>query len=335
MTTRIGINGFGRIGRLVLRALLERRDHNFEIVAINDLAAPTMNAYLLKYDSVHGPLAAEVTATEDALIIDGNKIKTFQELNPAALPWGDLGVDLVFECSGVFASKDKASAHLKGGAKQVLISAPATDVDLTVVYGVNHTLINASHQIISNASCTTNCLAPLAKILDDTCGIKQGFMTTIHAYTGDQRLIDTAHEDPRRARAAGLSMIPTSTGAARAVGLVLPNLKGKIDGTAIRVPTPNVSVVDFKFVAKQQITIERINAAFESAAGGLFKGILSTTREPLVSIDFNHSAYSSNVDLTQTHVIEGEFCRVLSWYDNEWGFANRMIDTGTVMAAAA
>jgi glyceraldehyde-3-phosphate dehydrogenase (EC 1.2.1.12) len=335
MKTRIAINGFGRIGRLVLRALLERQDHHFEIVAINDLAASTMNAYLLKYDSVHGTLAAEVTATEDALVIDGNLIKIFQERDPAALPWGDLGIDVVFECSGVFTSKDKAAAHLRGGAKKVLISAPATDVDLTVVYGVNHTLIDGSHQIISNASCTTNCLAPLAKILDDTCGIKHGFMTTIHAYTGDQRLIDTAHSDPRRARAAGLSMIPTSTGAARAVGLVLPNLKGKIDGTAIRVPTPNVSVVDFKFVAKQPVTSEALNAAFTSAAGGLFKGILSTTQEPLVSIDFNHSAYSSNVDLTQTQVIDGEFCRVLSWYDNEWGFANRMIDTGGVMAAAA
>jgi glyceraldehyde 3-phosphate dehydrogenase len=335
MKTRIAINGFGRIGRLVLRALLERRDHHFEIVAINDLAASTMNAYLLKYDSVHGTLAAEVTATEDALVIDGDLIKIFQERDPAALPWGDLGIDVVFECSGVFTSKDKAAAHLRGGAKKVLISAPATDVDLTVVYGVNHTLIDGSHKIISNASCTTNCLAPLAKILDDTCGIKHGFMTTIHAYTGDQRLIDTAHSDPRRARAAGLSMIPTSTGAARAVGLVLPNLKGKIDGTAIRVPTPNVSVVDFKFVAQQPVTSEALNAAFTSAAGGLFKGILSTTQEPLVSIDFNHSAYSSNVDLTQTQVIDGEFCRVLSWYDNEWGFANRMIDTGGVMAAAA
>ena len=326
----IAINGFGRIGRLVLRAISEQENTaNINVVAINDLSPPETNAHLFKYDSIHGVynravvLCAETKKTMD---IGFGPIKILQERDPAKLPWSDLGVDLVLECSGIFTSKEAASKHLKAGAKKVIISAPSADAELTVVYGVNHQDIAAEHNIISNASCTTNCLAPVAKVLHEACGIKHGFMTTIHAYTGDQRIIDTNHKDLRRSRAAGISMIPTSTGAARAVGLVLPELKGKIDGTAIRVPTPNVSVVDFKFTSNNQTSIKELNAAVLNAANGSLKGILSATDLPLVSIDFNHNPHSSIIDLNQTQVIEGSFCRVLSWYDNEWGFANRMVD---------
>lgn len=331
---KIAINGFGRIGRLVLRALREQNITDLVIVAINDLSPPETNAHLFKYDSLHGVYPGPVVMDAGAgrsMDIGTGEIKLFQERDPAKLPWGGLGIDIVFECSGVFASKEKSSAHLTAGAKKVIISAPASGVDLTVVYGVNHDKITAENDIISNASCTTNCLAPLAKILNESCGIKHGFMTTIHAYTGDQRLVDTHHSDLHRSRAAALSMIPTSTGAARAVGLVLPELAGKIDGTAIRVPTPNVSVVDFKFVSKKPTTAEDINAAFKAAEAGPLKGILQTNEVPLVSIDFNHNPHSSIADLTQTQVLEREFCRVLSWYDNEWGFANRMIDTARVV----
>lgn len=331
MRKRIAINGFGRIGRLALRALAERQMDGLEVVAINDLADPKANGHLFKYDSVHGPYQRSLTASETTLDIGYGLIKMFQERTPENLPWKELGVDLVFECSGVFTSRDKATTHLKAGAKRVLISAPANDADLTVVYGVNDDKITDQHTVLSNASCTTNCLAPLAKILHETCGIEQGFMTTIHAFTGDQRLVDTYHSDLRRARSAPLAMIPTSTGAARAVGLVLPDLKGKIDGTAIRVPTPNVSVVDFKFTSRQETTIETLNSALVKAAQGSLKGILDTVSLPLVSVDFNHNAHSSIVDLLETQVIGGKFCRVLSWYDNEWGFSNRMIDTAKVI----
>lgn len=331
---KIAINGFGRIGRLVLRALIERDVTDLEVIAINDLSPPETNAHLFKYDSLHGIYSGPVVLcaeTARSLDIGKGEIKLFQERDPAKLPWGDLGVDIVFECSGVFASKEASSAHLKAGAKKVIISAPASGVDRTVVYGVNHEGLNPSHDIISNASCTTNCLAPLAKVLEETCGIEKGFMTTIHAYTGDQRLVDTHHSDLHRSRAAATSMIPTSTGAARAVGLVLPELKGKIDGTAIRVPVANVSVVDFKFTSKKNTTVDEINKALKNAAATYLSGILETNELPLVSIDFNHNPHSSIVDLAQTQVVEGDFCRVLSWYDNEWGFSNRMIDTARIM----
>lgn len=327
MKKRVAINGFGRIGRLVLRAFAERTDLPFEVVAINDLATPEMNAHLFKYDSVHGTYRQSLETTDKTLDIGFGPIQMYQEANPAQLPWGQQNIDLVFECSGRFTERDKAQKHCEAGAQKVLISAPATDVDLTVVYGVNHTAIQPSHTIISNASCTTNCLAPVAAVLHQTIGIERGFMTTIHAYTGDQRLVDTCHQDPYRARSATLSMIPTSTGAARAVGLVLPELKGKIDGTAIRVPTPNVSVVDFKFDAKRATTVEEINQALTGASQETLEGVLATTKAPLVSIDFNHDSHSSTVALTQTQVVDGTFCRVLSWYDNEWGFANRLLDT--------
>lgn len=327
---KIAINGFGRIGRLVLRAIVERKATDCQVVAINDLSPPETNAHLFKYDSIHGQYPGPVVLcaqTGRSLDIGLGEIKLFQERDPRQLPWNDLGVDIVFECSGAFTSKESAEAHIKAGAKKVIISAPASGVDMTVVYGVNHEKLNASHDIISNASCTTNCLAPLAKVLEELCGIEKGFMTTIHAYTGDQRLVDTHHSDLHRSRAAALSMIPTSTGAARAVGLVLPELKGKIDGTAIRVPTANVSVVDFKFTSKKKTTVDDINKALKEAAATHLSGILETNELPLVSIDFNHNPHSSVADLTQTQVVEGDFCRVLSWYDNEWGFSNRMIDT--------
>jgi glyceraldehyde 3-phosphate dehydrogenase len=332
-TLRIAINGFGRIGRLTLRALLESAAQDIHVVAINDLSAPKTNAHLFKYDSIHGPFKGHVALQDTALILEGHpNIAFLQERNPEDLPWSDLNVDIVFECSGVFTTRDTAAAHLKAGAKRVIISAPATDVDLTVVCGVNDTTLTKDHHVISNASCTTNCLAPIAKVLHETCGIKHGFMTTIHAFTGDQRLVDTNHSDLHRARAATQSMIPTSTGAARAVGLVLPELKGKIDGTAIRVPTPNVSVVDFKFVANRPVTADEINTALQKAATvGPLKGILGICDLPLVSIDFNHNPLSSIADITQTHVVDSTFCRVLSWYDNEWGFSNRMLDTARVM----
>jgi len=334
MTTRIAINGFGRIGRLVLRAALANGRKDVEFVALNDLADAQTNAHLLKYDSVHGRFDGSVAVDGGDLIIDGARIKGVQGADPANLPWGDLGVDVVMECSGRFTKREDAAKHLAAGAKKVLISAPATDEDLTVVYGVNHGELKAAHAIVSNASCTTNCLAPVASVLEKTVGIERGFMTTIHSYTGDQRVVDTAHKDLHRARAAAMNMIPTSTGAAKAVGKVLPSLKGKLDGTAIRVPTPNVSVIDFTFDAKRPTTADEIKAAMTAAAGGELKGILGVYDEPLVSGDFNHDPRSSIFALNEVKVIEGAFVRVLSWYDNEWGFSNRMSDTAAAMMAA-
>ncbi|WP_135076502.1 type I glyceraldehyde-3-phosphate dehydrogenase [Terasakiella sp. SH-1] len=332
MTVRVAINGFGRIGRLCLRALIESNRDDIEVVAINDLGPVDTNAHLLKYDSVHGVLPAEISASEDALVINGKAIKCTAERNPAELPWAELNVDIVYECTGIFVSKDAAQAHIDAGAKKVLISAPGKDVDLTVVYGVNHDKLTNDHKIVSNASCTTNCLAPVADVLNKTVGITKGYMTTVHSYTGDQRTVDTLHSDLRRARAAALSLIPTSTGAAKAVGLVLPELSGKLDGSAIRVPTPNVSMVDLTFEAARETTAEEINAAIKEAAEGRLKGVLGAYDAPLVSIDFNHNANSSAFDLTQTTVMEGTFVRILSWYDNEWGFSNRMSDTAIAMA---
>jgi len=331
MTVRVGINGFGRIGRLVLRAAAEAGRDDIEFVAINDLGDAEANAHLLKYDSVHGTFPGEVTATADGIDVGKGPIKVLAERDPAKLPWGDLGVDVALECTGIFASKEKASAHLTAGAKRVLVSAPASGADLTVVYGVNHDKLEAAHTVVSNASCTTNCLAPVADVLHKAIGIERGFMTTIHAYTGDQRIVDTLHSDLRRARAAALSMIPTSTGAARAVGLVLPELDGKLDGTAIRVPTANVSLVDLTFTAARATTAEEVNAAMAEAAAGRLAGVLAVNEAPLVSTDFNHNPASSTFDATQTQVIDGTFVRVLSWYDNEWGFSNRMSDTAVLL----
>ncbi len=331
MTIRVAINGFGRIGRNVLRAIAESGRKDIEVVAANDLGPVETNAHLLRYDSVHGRFPKEVTVKGDAISIDGKAIKITAERDPSKLPWKDLGVDIALECTGIFTAKDKASAHLTAGAKRVLVSAPADGADLTVVYGVNHDKLTKDHLVVSNASCTTNCLAPAVKVLNDLIGIETGFMTTIHAYTGDQPTLDTMHKDLYRARAAALSMIPTSTGAAKAIGLVLPELKGKLDGVSIRVPTPNVSVVDFKFVAKKAASVEEINAAFKAAAAGPLKGILGTTSYPNVSIDFNHDPHSSTIALDQTKVQNGNFVRVLTWYDNEWGFSNRMADTAVAM----
>lgn len=334
MAVRVAINGFGRIGRLAMRAALESGRDDVEFVAINDLGTPDVNAHLLQYDSVHGRFPGEVKAKKGGISIDGGEpIKSFAVRNPEDLPWGELDIDVVMECTGIFASKDAASAHLKAGAKKVLISAPASGVDLTVVYGVNHRKITKKHDIISNASCTTNCLAPVAHVLHEAFGIKSGYMTTIHAYTGDQRLQDTLHSDMRRARAAAMSLIPTSTGAARAVGLVLPELQGKLDGTAIRVPTSNVSLVDLKFIPGKKAKPEEVNAAIKKAARGKLKGVLGVNEAPLVSVDFNHSNYSSVFDATQTQVVTGGLVRVMSWYDNEWGFSNRMSDTAVALAA--
>ncbi len=334
MAIKVAINGFGRIGRLVLRALVESGRSDIEVVAINDLADGKTNAHLLKYDSVHGRAPFEVGVADGALIVGGRSIKTLQQRDPAALPWGELGVDVALECSGIFTKRDDAAKHIAAGAKKVLISAPATDEDLTVVYGINHDQLTAAHQIVSNASCTTNCLAPVAAVLQDAIGIERGFMTTIHSYTGDQRIVDTMHKDLHRARAAALNIIPTSTGAAKAIGKVLPALKGKLDGTSIRVPSPNVSVVDFKFVASRPTTAEEVNAAITAAAEGRLKGILGAYDEPLVSSDFNHDTRSSIFALNETKVIDGTLVRVLSWYDNEWGFSNRMGDTVAAMMAA-
>jgi len=331
MTVRVAINGFGRIGRLVARALYESGRKDIEIVAINDLADAATNAHLLKYDSVHGRFPFPVELDGNDLVIDGHKIKSVQQRDPAQLPWKELGIDIAFECSGIFTSKEKASLHLQAGAKKVLISAPATDEDLTVVYGVNHDKLTAEHKIVSNASCTTNCLAPVAFVLNNAIGIEKGFMTTIHSYTGDQNTVDTAHKDLHRARAAALNMIPTSTGAAKAVGKVLPELNGKLDGTSIRVPTPNVSVVDFKFIAKRATTKEEVIEAIKKAADGPLKGILGYYTDPLVSSDFNHNPLSSVFAINEAKVLDGNLVRVLSWYDNEWGFSNRMLDTATVM----
>ena len=331
MTVRLAINGFGRIGRLVLRAIHESRRKDVKVVAINDLGSVESNAHLLRHDSVHGPFPGTVKALKDGIDIGHGKIAVFAERDPAKLPWGRLKIDVVLECTGIFTKREQAAAHLNAGAKRVLISAPATGADLTVVYGVNHDKLRRAMTVVSNASCTTNCLAPVAKVLNDAIGIEQGYMTTIHAYTGDQPVHDTLHKDPRRARGAALSMIPTSTGAARAVGEVLPELNGRLDGTAIRVPTANVSMIDFHFTTKRKTSIEEIHAAVAAAAKGTLKGILATTDEPLVSVDFNHTAASSNFDLTQTQVLGGKLCRVLAWYDNEWGFSNRMADTAAAL----
>jgi glyceraldehyde 3-phosphate dehydrogenase len=333
MTVRVAINGFGRIGRLVLRSIVEHARRDIEVVAINDLGPVETNAHLLRYDSVHGRFPGVVTSGEDWIDVGYGKIKVTAIRNPAELPHKDLNVDIAFECTGIFTSKEKASAHLTAGAKRVLVSAPCDEADKTIVYGVNHDAITADDLVLSNASCTTNCLAPIAKVINDLVGIERGYMTTIHSYTGDQPTLDTMHKDLYRGRAAALSMIPTSTGAAKAVGLVLPALKGKLDGSSIRVPTPNVSVVDLKFVPGRDTTKDEINAALKAAAeAGPLKGILAVTNEPLVSIDFNHIPASSTAALAQTQVIEGKLGRVLSWYDNEWGFATRMADTALVMA---
>ena len=331
MTVRVAINGFGRIGRNVVRAIYESGRKDIEVVAINDLGPVETNAHLLRYDSVHGRFPHEVKVEGDAINIGRDKFKVTAVKDPAQLPWKELGVDIALECTGIFTAKDKASAHLTAGAKRVLISAPGENSDLTVVFGVNHDKLTKDHIIVSNASCTTNCLAPVAQVLNNAIGIDHGFMTTIHAYTGDQPTLDTMHKDLYRARAAALSMIPTSTGAAKAVGLVLPELKGKLDGVAIRVPTPNVSVVDFKFVAKKKTSIEEVNAAIKAAADGRLKGILGYTNDPNVSIDFNHNPNSSTFHMDQTKVLEGTFVRILTWYDNEWGFSNRMSDTAVAM----
>ncbi|CZT33084.1 type I glyceraldehyde-3-phosphate dehydrogenase [Rhizobium sp. DKSPLA3] len=332
MTVKVAINGFGRIGRNVLRAIVESGRTDIEVVAINDLGPVETNAHLLRYDSIHGKFPATVEVQGDAIVINGGKpIKVTAVRNPAELPHKDLGVDIALECTGIFTARDKAAAHLQAGAKSVIISAPADGADLTVVYGVNHDQLTKEHTVISNASCTTNCLVPVVKVLNDVIGIDHGFMTTIHSYTGDQPTLDTMHKDLYRARAAALSMIPTSTGAAKAVGLVLPELKGKLDGTSIRVPTPNVSVVDFKFVAKRDTSVAEINDAIKAAADGKLKGILGYTDEPLVSRDFNHDSHSSIFAIDQTKVLEGNFVRILSWYDNEWGFSNRMCDTAVAM----
>ena len=331
MAVRVAINGFGRIGRLVLRSIIESGRKDIQVVAINDLGPVETNAHLLRYDSVHGRFPGEVKTKGDRMIVDGQDLKVTAIKNPAELPHKELGVDIALECTGIFTSKEKAAAHLAAGAKRVLISAPADNVDLTVVYGVNHQKLTREHIIVSNASCTTNCLAPVAKVLNDTIGIEHGFMTTVHSYTNDQPSLDQLHKDLYRGRAAAVSMIPTSTGAAKAVGLVLPELKGKLDGVAIRVPTPNVSVVDLKIVAKRATTIEEINAAMIRAAGQELKGVLDIVDAPLVSIDFNHNPASSSFALDQTKVVSGTFVRVMSWYDNEWGFSNRMADTAVAM----
>lgn len=331
MTVRVVINGFGRIGRNVLRAIAETGRKDIEVVGINDLGPVETNAHLLRYDSVHGRFPGEVTVKGDTISVGNSAIKVTAIKDPATLPWKELGVDVAMECCGIFTSKEKASAHLTAGAKRVLVSAPADGADLTVVYGVNHDKLRKDHKVVSNGSCTTNCLAPVAKVINDAVGIETGFMTTIHAYTGDQPTLDTLHKDLYRARAAALSMIPTSTGAAKAIGLVLPELKGKLDGVAIRVPTPNVSVVDLKVVAKKSTTKEEINDAVKRAAEQQLKGILNYTNDPNVSIDFNHDAHSATLHMDQTKVMNGTLVRVMAWYDNEWGFSNRMSDTAVAM----
>ncbi|MEP9396545.1 type I glyceraldehyde-3-phosphate dehydrogenase [Mesorhizobium sp. KR2-14] len=332
MAVRVAINGFGRIGRNILRAIIESGRTDIEVVAINDLGPVETNAHLLRYDSVHGRFPGTVTVKGDTMVVDDlPPIRVTAIRNPAELPHAELEVDIVLECTGIFTSKEKASAHLAAGARRVLVSAPADGADLTVVYGVNDDKISKEHVVVSNASCTTNCLGPVAKVLHEAIGIERGFMTTIHSYTGDQPTLDTMHKDLYRARAAALSQIPTSTGAAKAVGLVLPELKGKLDGVAIRVPTPNVSVVDFKFVPSRPTTVEEVNEAMKAAAGGRLKNILAIVDEPLVSIDLNHNPASSSFALDQTKVIEGNLVRVMSWYDNEWGFSNRMADTAAAI----
>jgi len=336
MAVRVAINGFGRIGHNILRAHYETKRHSeIQIVAINDLGDINTNAHLTRYDSTHGKFPGEVAISGNDMIVNGDKIRVVAERDPKNLPWKEMNVDVVMECTGFFASKEKASAHLEGGAKKVLISAPATDVDATIVYGVNHQILKASHTIISNASCTTNCLAPLAKVLHEGIGIEKGLMNTIHSYTNDQALLDVHHSDIRRSRAAAHSMIPTKTGAALAVGLVLPELNGKLDGFAVRVPTMNVSVVDFTFTAKRNTTIEEVNKLIQTAAAkGPLAGILEVNEEPLVSVDFNHNPASSIFDVSYTKVIQGNLVKVLAWYDNEWGFSNRMLDVAVAFMAA-
>ncbi|HYA72215.1 MAG TPA: type I glyceraldehyde-3-phosphate dehydrogenase [Roseiarcus sp.] len=331
MAIKVAINGFGRIGRNILRAIVESGRTDIRVVAINDLGPVETNAHLLRFDSVHGRFPHEVAVSGDTINVGGGAIKVTAIKDPAQLPHKELGVDIALECTGIFTARDKAAAHLTAGAKRVIVSAPSDGADLTVVYGVNHDKLTKDHLVISNASCTTNCLAPVAKVLNDAIGIDHGFMTTIHSYTGDQPTLDTLHKDLYRARAAALSMIPTTTGAAKAVGLVLPELKGKLDGSAIRVPTPNVSVVDLKFVAKRATSKEEINDAIKAAANGSLKGILGATDKPNVSVDFNHDSHSSVFHLDQTKVIDGTFVRILSWYDNEWGFSNRMADTAVAL----
>ncbi len=333
MAVKVAINGFGRIGRNVLRAIVESGRTDIEVVAVNDLGPVETNAHLLRHDSVHGRFPAKVEVDGDTITINGGKpIKVTAIRDPKELPWKELGIDVAMECTGIFTAKEKASMHLEAGAKRVLVSAPASGADKTIVYGVNSDALTKDDLVVSNASCTTNCLAPVAYVLNETVGIEKGFMTTIHSYTGDQPTLDTMHKDLYRARAAAMSMIPTSTGAAKAVGLVLPELNGKLDGVAIRVPTPNVSVVDLKFIAKRETTVEEINAAIREAAHGKLKGILGYTDESLVSIDFNHDPHSSTFHMDQTKVMDGTLVRVMSWYDNEWGFSNRMSDTAVAIA---
>jgi len=336
MAIKVGINGYGRIGRNILRALYESgRTGEIQIVAINDLGDAKTNAHLTRYDTAHGKFNGTVAVDGDSIVVNGDRIRVLAERDPSKLPWGQLGVDIVFECTGIFTTKAKASAHLAGGAKKVLISAPGgADVDATIVYGVNHNVLKAEHTVVSNASCTTNCLAPLAKVLHDAIGIQHGLMTTIHAYTNDQVLTDVYHEDLRRARSATMSMIPTKTGAAAAVGLVLPELKGKLDGFAIRVPTINVSLVDLTFTPNRPTTVDEINALIKAAAAGPLKGVLAYTEAPLVSVDYNHDPASSTYDATLTKVIDGTIVKVCSWYDNEWGFSNRMLDTALAWSKA-
>ena len=331
MNVRVAINGFGRIGRNILRAIHESKRRDIQVVGINDLGPVATNAHLLRYDSVHGPFPGTVRVRRGALDIGRGPIRVTAEREPEKLPWRELGIDIALECTGLFANREAAGQHLKAGAKRVLISAPASGVDLTVVYGVNHRKLGKSHTVVSNASCTTNCLAPVAQVLNQAVGIAQGFMTTVHAYTSDQPVLDTLHQDPRRGRAAGTSMVPTSTGAARAVGLVLPELAGRLDGTAVRVPVANVSMIDLTIIARRKTTVDEVNEAVRKAARGRLRGILAVTHAPLVSVDFNHHPASSIFDLTQTQVIGGKLVRVLAWYDNEWGFSNRMADTAVAM----
>ena len=333
MKLKIAINGFGRIGRLTLRALIERKINNIEVVAVNDLGALESNLHLFKYDSIHGILKEKFSQEKDTILLQNNKIKFLKESDPEKIPWNQFDVDLVIESTGIFTSRENAQKHLKSGAKKVLISAPAQNPDLTVVFGINHNEIKDEHKIISNGSCTTNCLAPLAFLLDEKVGIQSGYMTTVHAVTGDQNTIDTLHKDLRRARNSLVSIIPTSTGAARAVAEVLPNLNGKIDGSAIRVPTANVSLVDFKFLSKKSTNEDELIKIFKSAEINEFKSIIQTTDEPLVSPDLNHNPHSSIVDLKEIKVINNNFCRVLSWYDNEWGFSNRLLDVALKIAS--
>ena len=332
MKARFAINGFGRIGRLVLRALYESNRKDIQVVAINDLGSPESNAHLFKYDTVHGKFPGKITVKNNSFDIGLGAIKVFAEKNPIDLPWKKLNIDVVLECTGLFSNRKMSKKHITAGAKKVLISAPADEVDYTVVFGVNHKQLTKKHSIVSNASCTTNCLAPIVSVLHKTIGINSGYMTTIHSFTGDQRIVDTLHKDLYRARAASNSMIPTSTGAARAVGLVLPELKGKLDGTAIRVPTANVSLIDFTFITKRNTSAKEINSSIKKATKNEFKNIIDINSEPLVSIDFCHNAHSSIFDTSQTSVVDKRFCRILSWYDNEWGFSNRMLDTASYLA---